>query len=125
MSLGLKMFNVVGIGFLAGEVVDANKDTIFLKFPGVLQGYNMPEGTGFGFIDFVPDFFPNYRELLEKTSLPRGLILLQGDLDLKLVQVYEIYVKKLIKKLTGLHIVGAGALGDLPKDGKTGEPIIK
>ena len=124
MSVSLKLFNVVGTGFVAGEVVDASNDAFFLKFPGVLQAYQTPKGTGLHVVDIVPEFLDNHRELVERFPLRRGLVLMMGGMKPEMVGIYGEFVKGLIKRLTGIELVGADAMGNLPKDGKTGEPVI-
>jgi len=125
MSMGLKLFNVVGTGFVAGEVIDASNDTLYLKFPGVLKAFQTPQGTGLHIVDIVPEFLDNFRELVERMPLPRGLILMTGGMKPEMENIYGEFVKTLIQRLTGIHLVGADAMGGLPKDGKTGEPIVK
>jgi len=125
MSMGLKLFNVVGTGFVAGEVIDASNDTLYLKFPGVLKAFQTPQGTGLHIVDIVPEFLDNFRELVERMPLPRGLILMTGGMKPEMENIYGEFVKTLIQRLTGIHLVGADAMGSLPKDGKTGEPIVK
>jgi len=121
--MGLKLFNVVGVGFVAGEVVDANNDTVYLKFPGVLKAFQTPQGTGLHIVDIVPEFLDNFRELAEKWPLKRNFILMTGGMKPEMEGIYGEFVKGLIQRLTGIRLVGADAMGNLPKDGK-GEPII-
>lgn len=124
MGLGLKLFKAIGEGIIAGEVIDSDNNTIFLKFPGKLQMFQGREGPDVGFIDIVPTFFKNFRELVEKYPLKRIHISMMGDIDPKLISYYGVYTEDLIERLTGIKVAGADALGKLPKDGKTGEPII-
>ncbi len=124
MSMGLKIFKAIGEGIVAGEVIGSDNDTIFLKFPGKLQMFQGRDGPDVGFIDIVPTFFANFRELVEKFPLKRIHIAMMGDMDPKLISYYGTYTEGLIERLTGIKIAGAEALGSLPKDGK-GEPIIK
>ena len=124
MSMGLKLFNVIGVGFVAGEVVDSSNDTIYLKFPGVLKAFQTPQGTALHVADIVPEFLDNHRELVERFPLKRNQILMAGGAKPEMENIYGEFVKDLIRRLTGIHLVGAGAMGNLPKDDK-GEPVVK
>ena len=122
--MGLKLFNVIGVGFVAGEVVDSSNDTIYLKFPGVLKAFQTPQGTALHVADIVPEFLDNHRELVERFPLKRNQILMEGGAKPEMENIYGEFVKDLIRRLTGIHLVGAGAMGGLPKDAK-GEPVVK
>ena len=124
MSMGLKIFKAIGEGIVAGEVIGEDKDTIFLKFPGKLLMFQSREGSDVSFVDIVPTFFADFKKLVEKFPLKRIHIAFMGDMDDKLLPYYADYTQGLIQRITGITIAGADALGNLPKDGKTGEPII-
>lgn len=125
MSLGLKIFKVIGEGVIAGDVIDSDNNTIFLKFPGKLQGFQTPQGMDLSFIDIVPTFFKNFRELVEKYPLKRIHISMMGDIDPKLISYYGVYTEDLIERLTGIKMANKSDLDKLPIDQKSGQPIIK
>jgi len=136
--MSIRLFNVVGVGFVISETIvpphnhhapQLENDCFFLKYPARIQfipdqriqgQINMvcdalvPEKIGAG----GPPLLMNAHVLMEKFPLKKSMIIFKGKPSREIAGLYEQFTKNYRKVMTGIEVVGAGALNNLPGPGR-------
>ena len=117
--MNIKIYKVLGEGFVIGEELDRTKENILVRYPGVLKMFptKEPDQVVFKIIDLVPEFFEDFEELIQKFPLKRRLVYMQARPNKIVRGWYDQYLKDLTKKLSksNIEVVGADVLRSLPK----------
>lgn len=125
MSAKLKIYSVIGIGFVVAEELSRTNENIFTKYPAVMtMVQNNDKKIIPVFRDLVPGFFKNYDSLIKKFPVKRRLVSMEDEPAPMITGWYDQYLKDLTKRMTGLETAGADALSRLPKN-PDGSPLIQ
>lgn len=116
MSGRLKIYKVLGEGFVIGEELERTKENIWLRYPSVFKAFPGQEQGEFFFkcIDLVPKFFDNFESMIKKFPLKRNLVYMESGLNDQLKNLYDSYLKDLTKRMMNIDVVGEEALNHLP-----------
>jgi len=122
----LKIYKVIGEGFVIAEELTRSKENIFVRYPAVIT--MIPHQKTRQLVpqlrDLVPGFFKNYDTSMKKFPIKRLLVSMEDDPNPIVIGWYEQYLRDLTKRMTGLETVGAGALNALPQN-PDGSPLIQ
>ena len=123
--MSVKIYNVLGMGFVVGEKKSQDNEFIYLEYPAIYSPQmQTPEGPREIMFEAIPQFFKGRDEMLKRFRLKKSMIIFSGKPEDKMLNNYGLYVNQLRTRLSGIRVVGSGALQQLPKDGKGG-PVIK
>ena len=122
----LKIYKVIGEGFVIAEELTRSKENIFVRYPAVMTMIPHQETRQLvpQLRDLVPGFFKNYDTSMKKFPIKRLLVSMEDDPNPIVIGWYEQYLRDLTKRMTGLETVGAGALNALPQN-PDGSPLIQ
>ena len=109
--MSIKIYHVSTLGIVIGEKLSQDNDNIYLKYPAVLV-LQAPTQQGLRdlLIEPVPPIFKGRNEMLKRFSIKKAMILYGGQAEDKVIEMYEQYVFQLQTRLTGIQVVGAGAM---------------
>ena len=123
--MSVKIYSVIGIGLIVGEKIEQDDENIYLKHPGV---FVMNQQTRQGMQNFmaepIPPFITGKDEMLKRFVIHKRNILFSGKPDTTLMELYQRYENDLRQRLSGIRLVNADILKNLPKTGKGG-PILQ
>lgn len=123
--MSVKIYNVIGMGFVVGNKIEADDKHIYLKYPGLfIPNYQTQQGIVPVMADPVPEFFANRKDLLNRFPIKRIHIIFSGKPGTNLTALYQQHENNVRQMLSGIRLVGADALSKLPKAGKGG-PILQ
>lgn len=122
--MSIKIYNVTGLGIVIGEKLSQDNDNVYLKYPAVLV-LQAPtqQGPKDLLIEPIPPIFKGRNEMLKRFKIKKTLILYGGQPESKVIELYEQYVTQLQIRLTGIQIVGAGAIPKEPINNKHQKPM--
>ncbi len=123
--MSIKIYNVIGMGFVVGEKKSQDNDFIYLEYPGIFQPQmQTPDGLMDVMFEAIPQVFIGRNEMLKRFQLKKALVIFSGKPNDHVLKNYGIYVQQLRAKISGIRVVGSGAMKKLPTD-KNGKPILK
>ena len=123
--MSVKIYNVLGMGFVVGEKKSQDKDFIYLEYPAIFSPQmQTPDGIQDVMFEAIPQFFNGRNEMLKRFQLKKALVLFSGKPNDHVLKNYGLYVQQLRAKISGIRVVGSDAMSKLPTD-KDGKPIIK
>ena len=124
----LRIYKMLGEGFIVAEELERTQANIFVRYPSVLKMFpgQKPTEVIFKLLDLVPEFFEDYEKLIKRFPLKQDLIYMSARPNQTIKGWYEQYLKDLSKKLaeastkkfekeTNIKVVGPDALKNLPK----------
>ena len=124
--MAVKVYNVLGVGFIIGEKLSQDKEFIYLQYPSIyspqMQTRDGPRDIMF---EAIPQFFKGRDEMLKRFHLKKSLIIFSGQPGDDLFKSYEVYAAQLRTRITGLRVVGPETMKNLPPLDKNGKPIKK
>ena len=94
-----------------------NDGAIIVEHPGFLNIVSTKEGITVVVNELVPPFLKNKKELWERLSIDRHLILYLGEVIEELQERYIFFERSQIAKMTGIQIVNASVLNAMGKNG--------
>lgn len=102
----LKVFNVVGIGYVIGQVLSVKKGITFLRYPAQVRVISDENNQlCFRCIDLVPEFLSNFDALIKNFPLKSEVVIMTGGLKPPLEKIYDVYLKELTKRLSGIDLL--------------------
>lgn len=121
--MSIKIYNVNGLGLVIGEKLSQDNDNIYLEYPAVLV-LQAPtqQGPRDVLIEPVPHVFKGRNEMLKRFRIKKAMLLYGGQPEPKVIELYEEYAAQLQVRLTGIQVVGAGAMPKPPINNK--KPIV-
>jgi len=113
----LRIYKMLGEGFVVAEELERTKENVFVKYPAVLKMFpTQKQGEiVFKFVDLVPEFFEDFEKLIKKFPLKRHLVYMTARPNQTVRDWYGQYLKDLTKKMMNIDIVSADVLKNLPK----------
>jgi len=96
----LKIYLVVGLGYVIGEQVHDWKEKIVLQNAGVVKG----DGKHIAVTPPVLHWFAHQMDKIQRFEIPKRLIINDDDASPDLYAVYDMYIKKLTEKTTGIKV---------------------
>ena len=121
----VKIYNVIGMGFVIGEKIESDDKHIYLKHPGIfIPNYQTRQGQIPAIADPVPEFFVGKNDLLKRFPIKRIHIVFSGKPDINLMALYQQHENNLRQRMSGIRLVSADALSRLPKTGQGG-PVLQ
>lgn len=129
--MGIKIYNVVGLGFIVGEKIDLNKITakdngkIYLEYPGmlILNQQTKQGGLQHLMVEPIPDVFAGKDDFLKQFPIKKKDIVLSGKPVPDIIKLYSQYHSNLVTRITGIKVVRPGFDKNLPKIGPSGRTI--
>uniref|UniRef100_A0A6M3LKR7 Uncharacterized protein n=1 Tax=viral metagenome TaxID=1070528 RepID=A0A6M3LKR7_9ZZZZ len=123
--MSVKIYNIIGIGFIMGEKIEQDNENIYLRYPGVLiLNQQTPKGMQHLMVEPIPPFFAGKDEMLKRFVIKKKNVLFSGKPDIRAMELYQRYEEDLRRRISGIKLVNADVLKNLPKTGK-GEPILQ
>lgn len=139
----IKIYNVVGLGFIVGEKIDLNKiesavkasktfkagsgddGKIYLEYPGMLiLNQQTPQGgLQHLMVEPIPDVFAGKDDFLKQFPIKKKDIVLSGKPVPDIIELYSKYRGTLVERITGIKVVRPGFDKTLPKIGPKGRII--
>ena len=122
--MSIKIYNVTGLGLVIGEKLSQDNENVYLKYPAilVLQAPTQ-QGPKDLLIEPIPPIFKGRNEMLKRFSIKKSMVLYGGQAEDKVIEMYEQYVFQLQTRLTGIQVVGAGAMPKEPINNKHRKPM--
>ena len=112
----IKMFNVSGMGFVIGEQVKQDEETIFLKYPALfLPQQQTPQGNRDIVISAIPPMLANREELLKVFPLKKIQVIYSGKPIPAILQIYSDFYNQLQEKITGIKKVTPADMQNLTR----------
>lgn len=109
--MSIRIYNISGIGIVIGEKLNQDNEYVYLKYPGVIISQMTQQGQQQSAIaEIVPTMFKGRDEMLKRFPLRKYLIFYSGKPVVEMIKVYEQYASQLQTRLTGIQVVGAGAM---------------
>ena len=123
--MSVKIYNVIGIGFIMGEKIEQDDENIYLKHPGVLiLNQKIPKGMQHLIGEPVPPIFAGKDEMLKRFAIKKRNVVFSGKPDIQTMEFYQRYENDLRQRMSGIRLVSADALKHLPKKGQGG-PVLQ
>ena len=109
--MSVRLYSATGIGFIIGEKISQDEKNVYLKYPAVLVlQAQTPQGPRDMLMEPVPNIFASKEEMMKRFSLKKDIIIYGGKPEQKLAEMYEQYATQLQTRLSGIQVVGAGAI---------------
>jgi hypothetical protein len=108
--MSIRIYNVNGIGIVIGEKLSQDNDYVYLKYPGAFVQQMTQNGQQTVMAEIVPAIFEGRDEMLKRFPLKKSLIICGGRPVSQMSEVYEQYATQLQSRLSGIQVVGAGAM---------------
>ena len=112
----IKMFNVVGMGFVIGEQIKQDEEAIYLKCPGLfLPQQQTPQGARDVVITAIPPMLANREELVKIFPLKKIHVIYSGKPVPAILQIYSDFYNQLQEKITGIKKVTPADMQNLTR----------
>lgn len=103
---------------IIGELQNIGKENFILSYPGSLNIFpaQRPEDLKVNIVRFILPFIDNFETVVKKFYLSKNSVLYYGPAIRSLHAPYfNVFKKGMIEDMSGIEIVGAGALDRLKK----------
>ena len=96
----LKIYLVVGLGYVVGEPLHDWKNKTVLKNAGVVRG----DTKKISITPPIIHWFAHQIDKIQRFEIPKHLIVNEDDPVPDILKVYDIYVKKINEQVSGIKI---------------------
>jgi len=119
--MSIKIYNIIGMGFIIGEKIKQDDEKIYIKYPGMLLvGQQTRQGIQDLISDPIPNIFAGKNDLLKNFSIKKENVLYSGMPTAAILELYSRYSVALQEQITGIKIVSGNTTKDLPTIGRGG-----
>jgi hypothetical protein len=100
VEIEIKIYLVVGMGYVIGEPLHDWKNKIVLKNAGIVRGNDKQ-------ISVTPPiihWFAHQLDKIQRLEIPKHLIIDEDDPIPEVLRTYEMYIKKVNEQVSGIKI---------------------
>ena len=116
--MSVRIYNISGVGLVIGEKLSQDNEYVYLNYPGVIVAQMTQQGKQLAIVEIVPEICRGRDEIMKRFPLKKNLIFYSGKPVAEAIKVYEQYTAQLQTRLTGIQVVGAGAIPKEPINNK-------
>lgn len=103
--MSIKLYNVNGMGLVAGEKISQDSNFIYLQYPGIFVQQRTQQGQPQNvMVEPVPPIFKGRDGMLRRFPIKKAMIIYGGQPTPEMVKLYEQYETQLRTRISGVQI---------------------